>query len=194
MRGRFIGDHFILEFQNYMISLSNAPHNSGVFKAKGFFFMQVDENYDGDYKADCLKFERENNLKDFVGFMTATSIRKTLSYAREGCVEVFVTVGLKNKAIVGERADNRFGTVNIVVLIEEGVTLGCLVNAIMTATEAKTYTLLKLVKATGTTSDSIGVFGFEGETEWAGTATRLGFCIGRAVRRALEKSVLSILT
>jgi len=33
------------------------------------------------------------------------------------------------------------------------------------------------------------VFAFEGEQEWAGTATRLGIDIGRAVRKALKESL-----
>jgi adenosylcobinamide hydrolase len=185
----FIDDHFVFKFNKPMICLSNAPYNSGVYTAKGFFFMQVDENYSGDYKLDCKKFEVENGLKDFVGFMTATLIRKTLSFAKLGDVEVFVTTGLKNKAIAGEYNEFRFGTVNMVILIDRGLTIGCLVNAVMTAVEAKAYTLLRLANATGTTSDCIGVFAFKGNTEWAGTATELGYCIGKAVRTALEESV-----
>ncbi|ADB57377.1 adenosylcobinamide amidohydrolase [Archaeoglobus profundus] len=187
--GYFTDDHFIFKLNEPMVCLSNAPHNSGLCKANGFFFMQVDENYSGDYKTDCRRFEDEYGLKDFVGFMTATLIKKTLTHTKIGDVEVFVTVGLKNKAIVGESNENGWGTVNMVILIDRGVTIGCLVNAVMTAIEAKTYTLLKLVNATGTTSDCIAVFGFEGEEEWAGTATKLGFYIGRAVRTALEEGV-----
>ena len=192
-KGYFIDDHFVFEFKKPMICLSNAPHNSGVYKANGFFFMQVDENYNGNYKKDCLNFERRNELRNFVGFMTATLIKKTLSFTKLGDVEVFVTTGLKNKAIAGEFNEFRFGTVNIVVLIDKGVTIGCLVNAVMTAVEAKAYTLLRLANATGTTSDCIGVFAFEGDVEWAGTATKLGYCIGRAVRMALEESVEKLL-
>ncbi|WP_297552507.1 adenosylcobinamide amidohydrolase, partial [Thermococcus sp.] len=81
-------------------------------------------------------------------------------------------------------------TINIALIIEEGLTVGAMANAIMTATEAKTYTLLSLgYNATGTTSDGIGVFAFKGEKEWAGTATRLGLDIGRAVREALKESL-----
>ena len=192
-KGYFIDDHFVFEFKKPMICLSNAPHNSGVYKANGFFFMQVDENYNGNYKKDCLNFERRNELRNFVGFMTATLIKKTLSFTKLGDVEVFVTTGLKNKAIAGEFNEFRFGTVNIVVLIDKGVTIGCLVNAVMTAVEAKAYTLLRLANATGTTSDCIGVFAFEGNVEWAGTATKLGYCIGRTVRMALEESVEKLL-
>ena len=174
-----------------MIALSNAPHRGGLTRANGFFFMNVPKNYSGDYKRDCLTFERENGLKNFVGFMTAADIGKVLAVSRSGSVTAYVTAGITNPAIAGEEPPPwKPGTINIALIIEEGLTVGAMANAIMTATEAKTYTLLSLgYNATGTTSDGIGVFAFEGETEWAGTATKLGLDIGRAVREALEESI-----
>ncbi|HIH71945.1 MAG: adenosylcobinamide hydrolase [Thermococcaceae archaeon] len=182
---------FVHPFKSQMISLSNAPHNGGVFRANGFFFMQVHRNYDGDYKKDCLEFERANGLKNFVGFMTAADIEKVLSIAESGNVRAYITAGITNPAIAGDEPPRFLSkTINIALVIKEGLTLGAMANAIMTATEAKTYTLLDLgYNATGTTSDGIGVFAFEGEQEWAGTATRLGIDIGRAVRKALKESL-----
>ncbi|ASJ07656.1 adenosylcobinamide amidohydrolase [Thermococcus pacificus] len=174
-----------------MLSLSNAPHRGGLTRADGFFFMMVPKNYSGDYKADCLAFEREQGLKNFVGFMTAADIGAVLSTAKSGSVSAYITAGITNPAIAGEVPPPwRPGTINIALVIDEGLTVGAMANAIMTATEAKTYTLLRLgYKATGTTSDGIGIFAFEGEKEWAGTATELGINIGRAVRKALEESL-----
>ncbi|ASJ00587.1 adenosylcobinamide amidohydrolase [Thermococcus gorgonarius] len=184
-------EHFILHFSTPRIALSNAPHRGGLTTANGFFFMMVPKNYSGDYKADCLAFERERGLREFVGFMTAADIGKILSTAKSGSVTAYVTAGITNPAIAGEVPPPwRPGTINIVLVIEEGLTVGAMANAIMTATEAKTYTLLRLgYNATGTTSDGIGVFAFEGEKEWAGTATELGINIGKAVRKALEESL-----
>ncbi|WP_297421204.1 adenosylcobinamide amidohydrolase, partial [Thermococcus sp.] len=94
-------------------------------------------------------------------------------------------------AIAGEEPPPwKSGTINIALVVEEGLTVGAMANAIMTATEAKTYTLLRLgYNVTGTTSDGIEVFAFEGEKEWTGTATELGLNVGKAVRRALEESL-----
>ena len=183
--------HFIHTFDEPMLALSNAPHRGGLTRANGFFFMMVPKNYSGDYKADCLAFERENNLENFVGFMTAADVKKVLATAKSGSVAAYITAGITNPAIAGEVPPPwEPGTINIALVISEGLTLGAMANAIMTATEAKTYTLLKLgYNATGTTSDGIGVFAFEGKKEWAGTATELGMNIGRAVRRALEESL-----
>ncbi|NJD99546.1 adenosylcobinamide amidohydrolase [Thermococcus sp. LS1] len=183
--------HFIKSFNEPMMALSNAPHRGGLVNANGFFFMMVHKNYSGDYKADCISFERENGLENFVGFMTAADVGKVLSMARNGSVEAYVTAGITNPAIAGEVPTPwKPGTINIALVINEGLTVGAMANAIMTATEAKTYTLLKLgYKATGTTSDGIGVFAYPGEKEWAGTATKLGINIGKTVRKALEESI-----
>ncbi|WP_457741586.1 adenosylcobinamide amidohydrolase [Thermococcus sp.] len=186
-----MAEHYIYPFKEPMRALSNAPHRGGLVKANGFFFLKVPKNYSGDYKADCLAFEREKELENFVGFMTAADIGKVLSVAKRGSVTAYITAGITNPAIAGEVPPPwKPGTINIALVIDEGLTVGAMANAIMTATEAKTYTLLSLgYNATGTTSDGIGVFAFEGETEWAGTATKLGISIGRAVREALEESL-----
>ncbi|WP_456365887.1 adenosylcobinamide amidohydrolase [Thermococcus sp.] len=175
-----------------MLALGNAPHRGGLTRANGFFFMMVPKNYSGDYKADCLAFERENGLENFVGFMTAADVEKVLSISKSGSVTAYVTAGITNPAIAGEGPPPwKPGTINIALVIEEGLTVGAMANSIMTATEAKTYTLLKLgYNATGTTSDGIGIFAFKGEKEWAGTATELGLNIGRVVRGALEESLM----
>ena len=185
-------DHFIRRFDVPMRALSNAPHRGGLTVAEGFFFMMVDKNYSGDYKRDCRHFEESRGLRNFVGFMTAADVPKVLTVVRHGAVTAYVTAGITNPAIAGEVPPPwRPGTINIAVVINEGLTVGGMVNAVMTATEAKTYTLLELgYRATGTTSDGIGVFAFEGSNEWAGTATELGISIGRAVREALRESVM----
>jgi len=181
----------VRHFPRPMLALSNAPHRGGLVRANGFFFMNVPKNYSGDYRKDCLAFERENGLKNFVGFMTAADIGKVLSISRSGSVTAYVTAGITNPAIAGEEPPPwEPGTINIALVIDEGLTVGAMANAIMTATEAKTYTLLSLgYNATGTTSDGIGIFAFKGEKEWAGTATELGISIGRAVRDALAESL-----
>ncbi|AJC72061.1 adenosylcobinamide amidohydrolase [Thermococcus guaymasensis DSM 11113] len=186
-----MNEGFIKHFPRRMLALSNAPHRGGLVEAEGFFFMKVPRDYSGDYRADCRAFELENGLKDFVGFMTAAEVGRILSVSRSGSVTAYVTAGVTNPAIAGEEPPPwKPGTINMALVIEDGLTVGAMANAIMTATEAKTYTLLKLgYNATGTTSDGVGVFAFSGEKEWAGTATKLGLNIGRAVKSALEDSL-----
>ena len=183
--------HFVMSFEEPRLALSNAPHNGGLTTAGGFFFMMVHKDYHGDYRKDCADFEEKHRLKNFVGFMTAADIGKVLAISRSGSVAAYVTAGITNPAIAGEVPPPwKPGTINIALVVDEGLTVGAMANTIMTATEAKTYTLLELgYRATGTTSDGIGVFAFEGEMEWAGTATELGVNIGKAVREALEGSI-----
>ncbi|CAB49905.1 adenosylcobinamide amidohydrolase [Pyrococcus abyssi] len=183
--------HFIKRFERSMLGLSNAPHRGGLVLANGFFFMQVHKDYSGDYKRDCLEFEKKHDLDNFVGFMTAVDVSKVLAVVKVKRVEAYVTAGITNPAIAGDEPPPlEPGTINIALIIKEGLTVGALANAIMTATEAKTYTLLTLgYKATGTTSDGIGVFALPGDIEWAGTATEVGISIGRAVREALKESI-----
>ncbi len=188
-KGIFSGKSFIRFFDEEMISLSSAPHNGGLRVAEGFFFMYVDKNYSGDYKHDCRKFEEENKLRNFVGFMSAVEIPEVLSEYRKDFLEVYVTAGVTNPAIAGEKAKWNIGTVNIAIIIKKGLRVNAMVNAVMTATEAKTRVMLERYNATGTTSDGIGVFSFPGSEEWAGTSTELGYEIGRGVVRALEESL-----
>ncbi|ASJ12490.1 adenosylcobinamide amidohydrolase [Thermococcus thioreducens] len=184
-------EHFIRPFDEPMLALSNAPHRGGLAKANGFFFMMVPRDYSGNYRRDCARFEEEHGIKNFVGFMTAADVKKVLAVSRRGSVTAYVTAGITNPAIAGDVPPPwKPGTINIALVIREGLAVGAMANAIMTATEAKTYTLLSLgYNATGTTSDGIGVFAFEGEIEWAGTATELGINIGKAVRKALAESL-----
>jgi adenosylcobinamide hydrolase len=146
-------NHFILPFKEPMFALSNAPHNGGLFRANSFFFVRVPKNYSGDYRKDCLEFECENGLRDFVGFMTAASIEKVLAVSRSGSVTAYVTAGITNPAIAGEVPPPWSpGTINIALVVEDDLTVGAMANAIMTATEAKTYTLMRLgYNTTGTT-------------------------------------------
>lgn len=149
----------------------------------------VHKNYSSDYKADCLAFEWENGLKNFVGFMTAAELRKVLSVAMSGSVTAYVTAGITNPSIADEVPPPwRPGTINIALIIREGLTVGIMANAIMRATEAKTCTLLRLgYNTTETTSNGIGVFAYEGEIEWAGTATELGLTSARRLGRCLGR-------
>jgi adenosylcobinamide hydrolase len=185
MKEYFISKNFVRHFDRELTSLSTAPFRGGLSKARGFFFMYVDKNYSGDYLADCKNFAEENGLEEFVGFMTAANIPKILSHARRGEVEVYTTAGLEN---LDKSEANRIGTINI-CLIVSNLNLGGMVNALMTATEAKSRIVYEKYRATGTTSDGIGIFCAEGKEKWAGTSTQIGMDIRTVVRKALKDSI-----
>lgn len=92
------------------------------------------------------------------------------------------------------------GTINIIVFIDANLEAGTLINAIITATEAKTSTLMDLKLesqyseniATGTGTDGICVISNKSSTnhlENAGKHSKLGEIIAKAVRRATFKAL-----
>ena len=161
-------ERFIKPFKQPMRALSNAPCNGGLTKANGFFMM-VHKDYRGDYRRDCADFAREHGLKNFLGFMTAANVEKVLSVSSRGKVTAYVTAGITNPAIASDKPPPwKPRTINIALLIEDGLTVGAMANAIMRASEAKTYTLLRLgYNVTGMTSDGIGFLpSKENRSEW----------------------------
>lgn len=192
----FVDKNFVRTFDEEMQAVTSAAHNGGFTRANGFFFMYVDKHYSGDHQEDCIRFEEEHNLDQHVGFMTAVDIPEVLSYSIEGCVEVYLTAGVNNPSIAGESKFSGFhesrefpGTINTAILIEKGLTQNGMVNAVMVATEVKSRVMLEKYGATGTTSDGIGVFSKVGDLDWTGTATGVGYYIGKAVDESLRESL-----
>jgi adenosylcobinamide hydrolase len=118
-------------------------------------------------------------------------------------VHAYVTVGLGNKARAGKEvpAASLFpGTINIMVLVNGKLTDAAMVNAVITATEAKTAALADLGvymdesgsdgPITGTTTDAVLIATTERGNlhRYAGTATQLGNLIGRTVYESVLTS------
>jgi len=112
-----------------------------------------------------------------------------------------VTAGVLNPASAGDKAPEEMlsNTINIILLIDGNLTQHCMVNAVMTATEAKSAALrdldirsrLSTELATGTTSDMIAVActGRGRPIMFAGTATKLGELIGKTVKEAVKTAI-----
>jgi len=112
-----------------------------------------------------------------------------------------VTAGVLNPASAGDSApeETRNSTINIILFIDGNLTQHCMVNSVMTATEAKSAALrdldirssLSMELATGTTSDMIAVActGKGRPLMFAGTATKLGELIGGAVKEAVKSAI-----
>ncbi|OYD06182.1 adenosylcobinamide amidohydrolase [Paludifilum halophilum] len=118
-----------------------------------------------------------------------------------------VTAGVSNAARAGkqEPVDGAGtpdpGTINTILLIDGRTTPGAMVNAVITATEAKTAALADLevrdadgALATGTTTDAVVVAatqrGNEGEVlPYAGVASPLGRAVGTAVYQAVYRVI-----
>ena len=141
----------------------------------------------------------------WVGLMTAA----WTTDARTGVAEVantralaIVTVGLSNPWAAGTaagpvEAPTHPGTINLIVVVDGDPSPAALLNAMTTATEAKTLVLFDAGvragdgAATGTSTDAvvIAATGEGARHRHGGPATAFGWCVARATREALVPAV-----
>ena len=138
-------------------------------------------------------------VEPFVGLMTAAKTeRAQVAVERDAATTVVVvaTVGVSHPTASGitEAARVEASTINIIVVADACLTPAARVNAVITATEAKTLALIERDLraphggfASGTGTDSIVIATTERGTryEYAGPISPLGALIARAVRRAI---------
>ncbi|MBE8538919.1 adenosylcobinamide amidohydrolase [Geoglobus acetivorans] len=122
-------------------------------------------------------------LKNYFGLLTSVPMDK-LAIVKKDEVTAFVTAGVKNPNEV-------IGTINIILIIDAGPSDGAMVNAIITATEAKSHTLLEMgYSFTGTNTDAVVVARTGGRYyEYAGPASDLGSKIWYCVKRGVSESL-----
>lgn len=132
-----------------------------------------------------------------VGMLTAASVHN-YQQASDGGVDVEVTTGLSHPTwaavdtgedgVHRDAVERTPGTVNIVAFLPVRLEDGALLNAIATATEAKSQSLFELaIPATGTPTDAVCVVcPSEGERErFGGPRSLWGARLARAVHRAI---------
>jgi adenosylcobinamide amidohydrolase len=136
-----------------------------------------------------------------VGLLTAASVTDVAECADEG-VQVAATVGLRVPtwaAVPAGSVDPELapiwqpGTINILVSLPVALTDAAYVNAVITATEAKTQALLEAgIQATGTASDAICIAApIAGDPEdFAGPRSVWGARIARAVHASVHAGAL----
>ena len=144
--------------------------------------------------------------EDVLGLMTAVDIRHTVvrsGVKKDLVVAAVCTAGTGNACSAGipvftDENAAAPGTINIVVLIDGNLTEAAMVNAVITATEAKTRAMFQADirlpdgnMATGTTTDAI-VIACTGRGKlltYAGAATSLGYLVGLTVYRAVAQGI-----
>jgi len=145
-----------------------------------------------------------------VGLMTAASMDSfRLVQATEQGIEiiVLVTAGLSNARRAGDYAEHRkignpqidAGTINIICLTTAGLTRAAMVEAVITATEAKTATLQNLgIKspvsnnlATGTGTDAVAIASGHGSIKisYCGKHVVFGEILAKLVIEAVVSSI-----
>ncbi len=194
-----------------LLVLASAVVGGGFGSALEILNVHVDDQYDGARpQEDLAAVAAELSVAEpFVGLMTAACTefaRCAVESLGDLTVAAVVSVGLSNTSSAGVTppvagpADGAAapgpGTINVILLIDGALTPAAMVNAVITATEAKTMTLAEWdVKtpegeaASGTSTDTVVVActGRGDELSYAGPATPVGWLAARAVRAAMTR-------
>lgn len=209
------GQYLRLTSSEPLRTLNSSPWGGGFGYHECIVNRQVDKGYHcADPIGEMHDFLRDEGLDPgrTAGMLTAAWVKDvgyhSLQWQEQGeryheglQVCTWVTVGLGNMARAGDelRAEALYpGTINSVVLINGKLTDAAMVNAVITVTEAKTAALQHLgvhmedsdKLATGTTTDAVIIAATDkgGIHSFAGTATQLGYLIGRTVYEAVRIS------
>lgn len=198
-----------ISFKNPLRTISNGVNGEGLQWIRHFCNFHVDRDYNGSdpqkEMRDWLK-ELDIPFEQAVGMMTAVILQDAVfecNTSERYSIFVMATAGVSNavditNALQPELA-MRPGTINIMVFIDGHLTDGALVNAVISASEAKTKALQDLnvrdprshTVATGTSTDSLLIAATQqGEpTPYAGSGTELGKLIGRTVYQAVQQAL-----
>jgi len=200
--------------------LSSAVLNGGSCDSNCIVNFQVPEDAGSDMD-DSVHKEAGDFLKEemakmgfsddkVVAIMTAAKMKnvqvETIKF-EDLTLTAFVTAGAYFAATPGDEIASKqtafpfkkWGTINTIILVDGNLTQSCMVNAVVTATEAKASALRELdvrsrfsgELATGTVTDSVVIACTNrGRTlKYAGTGTVLGELIGKSVKAALKKAI-----
>jgi adenosylcobinamide hydrolase len=196
-----------VQSQALLTTLSSSFHGGGFRRVRHIFNANVPVDYHSDTPAAALKrIAAQCGVNaPFVGLLTAVPLRKArlVSAEEKGLrVGVLATAGTGNATSAGISPphDATPGTINLIILIDAKLTRPAMLNAIITATEAKTATLSEMAiltpdgaPATGTSTDTVTIAttGLGPAYPYAGPATALGWLIGKTVRQAVQASLLA---
>jgi adenosylcobinamide hydrolase len=214
------GNKLILRAKTSLRILSSAVLNGGLREANYIVSVQVPEdagsNIDDEVHREADDFLREETSKlslpqdQVVGIMTAANLKNVEVASRkfeDVTITTFATAGVHFATTVGDEIASKqrafplkkWGTINIIVLIDGNPTESCIVNAASIITEAKTVALRELdVRsrfsgdvATGTVTDSVVIACTQrgNPLKYAGSGTPMGELIGKTVKEAVKKAI-----
>lgn len=188
---------------------SSAVHNAGM----GWYTTFVNRRVDGDYNVSDVQedlkdylTEHHFSLANSVGMMTAAfteNVAIRTVQTKFSSLVIAVTAGLGNAVDVAEvskrKDDEKIGTVNTWVIVNGRLSDEAFMQAIVTATEAKTKAFqveqvqdpVSKTLATGTSTDSILVAATQvgGKFDYAGPITPLGKSIAQGVYEATVEAI-----
>lgn len=193
-------------------TISSGVYNGGLKHAEAAVNYRVSLDYaSNDPEQDFVDMMQQRGLESeqTVGFMTAAK----LSHAAIGelvhhdfTMAVLATAGTSNATRAGSPREMyrgyHAGTINLFIWLDTRMSQAAMVNAIMTATEAKSAALADLAVverangliATGTSTDAIFLAvsqnaAYAAEHQYAGTATELGCKLAQLVYAAVHMAV-----
>jgi adenosylcobinamide hydrolase len=176
-----------------MLAIASAPLGGGVGMRHWIVNAEVPLEYartdlENHLGAIARTLDREG---PGVGFLTAAPVEQVAT-GRDGGVDAYATVGLRHPTWAADAEEPErvppAGTINLVVMVPVPLVPAALVNAVITATEAKTQALIEHgVPATGTASDATCIACRDDGTpeSFAGPRSPVGGRIARAVHAAV---------
>jgi adenosylcobinamide amidohydrolase len=210
----------ILRSKTSIKIVSSAVLNGGLQEANYIVSVHVPEDtgfdVEDDVHSDAGDFLTEEISKlgipkdKVVAIMTAAKMKNVDISTRKFedlTITAIATAGVHFSATAGDEIASKqsnfplikWGTINIILLIDGNLTDSCMINAVSTVAEAKTVALRELdVRsrfsgeiATGTVTDSVVIACTKRRhtIAYAGTATPIGELIGKSVREAVKKAL-----
>jgi Uncharacterized conserved protein len=206
------GDRITVTLPARLRTLSNAVYNGGFSSAETLVNWKVPITYNASNPQEEIAVQlRQWELAPERSAVLMTAAKLTHASIGELANSHFkliciTTSGTRNAArAASDRTVYpawRAGTINTILLFDGQMTDSAMVNALMTAAEAKAAALQDIgihdmengLIATGTSSDAVilGVCGspaYGAVHEYAGTATEVGAAIGRLVYDSVYESV-----
>jgi len=196
-----------VQSRELLTTLSSSFFGGGFQRVRHIFNIKVGDDYCSDAPdADLHAIAARRGVNEpFVGLLTAVPLHKArIAYCSQGglCVGVLATAGISNATCAGvsRPCESGPGTINIIVLLDAKLSRPAMLNAIITATEAKCAILNEMnirtpdgELATGTSTDTvtIAMTGLGPTQRYAGPATVPGWLIAKTVRQAVLESLLA---
>ena len=187
----------VWRFKEPTVVLSSAAAGGGLGRRDWILNAEVPLDYDRhDLESHVAEIASEVGCGGKgVGLLTAADVGRWTSASDEG-VEAVATVGLSKPtwAAAADDSHGRWtpGTINVVVIMPVRLNDAALVNAVITATEAKTQALFEHgVPGTGTASDALCVVcPAKGDhVAFAGPRSEWGARLARAVHAAVGAGI-----
>jgi adenosylcobinamide hydrolase len=178
-------------------AISSSPVGGGIGLRAWIVNAQVPRSYERtDIDVHLHDIAREQGCSgEGIGMLTAARVDEWRQGDDAG-VRAYATVGVSAPTwaadIDGAISPARAGTINVVVFVPAHLDDSALVNAVITATEAKSQALFEHgVPGTGTASDAVCVLCDAGgpADRFAGPRSRVGASLARAVHRAVGAGV-----